>query len=298
MNKLWKCCLFLLAASCLSAQTIIQYRYDEAGRLIAADYGGGNAINYTYDPAGNLLRREVTSTAAFASVSSASFAPGQALAAEVIAAGFGPGLASGVAVATETPLPTELLGTRVEVTDSQGTARLAQLFFVSAGQINYLIPPGTALGLVTVRVISGAGGEIQGTIQIDQVAPSVYAANSQGNGVAAAFFLRVNPDDSRTQDLLFDPRTGAAVPLDVSSESGQVFLLLFGTGFRGFQGEVTATVGGENVRVLGAVPQGEFVGLDQINIGPLPASLTGSGEVDIVLTADGKTANVVTVNIQ
>ena len=77
-----------------------------------------------------------------------------------------------------------------------------------------------------------------------------------------------------------------------------LFLLLFGTGFRGFQNGVTATVGGQNVPVLGAVPQGEFVGLDQINIGPLPVILGGGGEVDIVLTADGKTANTVAVNIQ
>ncbi len=147
--------------------------------MIAADYGGGNAINYTYDPAGNLLRREVTSTAAFASVSSASFAPGQALAAEVIAAGFGPGLASGVAVATETPLPTELLGTRVEVTDSQGVTRAAPLFFVSPGQINYLIPEGTALGSATVKVTSGAGGVIIGVLNIESVAPSLYAVMSR-----------------------------------------------------------------------------------------------------------------------
>ena len=50
--------------------------------------------------------------------------------------------------------------------------------------------------------------------------------------------------------------------------------------------------------MLGAVPQGQFVGLDQVNLGPLPRSLTGRGEVDIVLTVDGKVANTVTVTIQ
>ena len=76
------------------------------------------------------------------------------------------------------------------------------------------------------------------------------------------------------------------------------FLLLFGTGIRGFRSEVTATVGGEEVPVLGAVPQGEFVGLDQVNLGPLPRSLLGRGEVEIILTVDGKTANTVTLNIR
>ena len=83
---------------------------------------------------------------------------------------------------------------------------------------------------------------------------------------------------------------------DISPQNDQVFLLLFGSGFRGFQNTVTA--GGQSVPVLGAVPQDEFVGLDQINIGPLPAILGGSGESGIVLTADGKTANTITVNIQ
>ena len=37
----------------------ITYTYDDAGRLIRVDYGGGVSIIYTYDPAGNLLERQV-----------------------------------------------------------------------------------------------------------------------------------------------------------------------------------------------------------------------------------------------
>jgi uncharacterized protein (TIGR03437 family) len=39
-------------------------------------------------------------------------------------------------------------------------------------------------------------------------------------------------------------------------------------------------------------------GLDQINLGPLPSSLAGAGQVNIVVTVDGQTANTVTVTIQ
>jgi YD repeat-containing protein len=43
-----------------SAQTrTITYTYDNAGRLVGADYGEGQGITYTYDAAGNLLQREV-----------------------------------------------------------------------------------------------------------------------------------------------------------------------------------------------------------------------------------------------
>ena len=256
---------------------------------------GGQVSNTVLLPVGLV---PVPEEPAFTSVSSASFAAAQPLAAEVIAAGFGAGLATGVAVANDVPLPTELLGTKVEVSDSQGTTRAAPLFFVSPTQINYLIPNGTAPGTATVKVTSGAGGTVQGTLEIERVAPSLYAVNAQGTGVAVAFFLRVFPDNSRAQDLIFDPATGASVPIDLGPEGEQVYLLLYGTGVRGFTSEVTTMVGGESVPVLGAVPQGDFVGLDQINIGPLPRSLAGRGEVNILLTADGKPANTVTVNVR
>lgn len=287
-----------LGAMVASAQTV-NYAYDAGGRLIRADYGDAGAIAYTYDAAGNLIGRAITSgaTQTFASVSSASFAANADLAPEVIAAGFGADLATGVAVATTVPLPTGLLGTTVTVTDSGGTARPAQLFFVSPGQINYLIPAGTALGTATVNVESGAGASATGTVEIAGVAPALYAANAQGNGVAAAFFLRVAADGTRTQELLFDPATGAAIPVDLGPEGDQVFLLLFGTGVRGFQDAVGAQVGGQDVPVLGAVPQPEFVGLDQINIGPLPRSLP-SGESAIILTADGQSTNQLSVTVQ
>lgn len=35
----------------------VTYAYDDAGRLIQADYGGGAVLDYAYDAAGNLLGR-------------------------------------------------------------------------------------------------------------------------------------------------------------------------------------------------------------------------------------------------
>jgi len=51
------------------------------------------------------------------------------------------------------------------------------------------------------------------------------------------------------------------------------------------------------VPVVFAGPQGQFTGLDQINV-QLPASLAGKGEVDVVLTVDGVVANTVRANLQ
>jgi uncharacterized protein (TIGR03437 family) len=79
--------------------------------------------------------------------------------------------------------------------------------------------------------------------------------------------------------------------------AGQVYLEIFGTGIRNAK-SVTATVGGHSVPVLSAGSQGVFIGLDQVNIGPLPPALKGSGQTNIVLTADGEAANTVNVTIQ
>jgi hypothetical protein len=48
--------------------------------------------------------------------------------------------------------------------------------------------------------------------------------------------------------------------------------------------------------VLAWGAQGEYAGLDQVNIGPLPASPTG--EVNIVVMSDGKLPNAVNVVVK
>ena len=51
-----------------------------------------------------------------------------------------------------------------------------------------------------------------------------------------------------------------------------------------------------NVFGTAAVPQ--YTGEDVVNIGPLPRSLAGRGEVSVVLTFDGKPTNSVTVSVR
>src|SRR6266536_2928448 len=72
-------------------------------------------------------------------VSAASFSAGAASPESIVSA-FGSNLAASTASAGGVGLPTSLAGTTVSVTDSAGVARLARLYFVSPGQINYLIP--------------------------------------------------------------------------------------------------------------------------------------------------------------
>src|SRR5262249_26837745 len=88
-------------------------------------------------------------------------------------------------------------------------------------------------------------------------------------------------------------------PIDLGPAADQVFLILFGTGIRGRSGlsAVTATVDGERAAVSYAGPQGEFDGLDQVNV-LLPRTLAGRGRVEVALGIDGWDANRVMVNIR
>jgi len=257
-----------------------------------------NGAVYFADQVANRVFKLTPVSVQFTSASlanAASFQSGPAAPA-MIGSLFGMGLADAFIQIDQLPLPTTAGGSILEVTDSTGTTRPSALFFVAGTQVNFEVPPGTALGPATLTVQRGGDDFLSAPIEIRAVAPGLFAANARGSGVAAAFSLRIAADGTRTQELIFDTGLSAA-PVDLGPEGDQVFLLLFGTGVRGFS-TLTVTVGGENVGVLGALPQGEFVGLDQVNIGPLPRSLAGRGEVEIVLTADGVRANTVTVSIQ
>jgi len=243
-----------------------------------------------------------TPTRPLVSVSAASYS-GNVLASESIVAAFGTDLATTTQIASGNPLPTTLGGTTVKVKDSAGMERLASLFSVSPLQINYQIPAGTATGEAKVTATAGQGIVSAGNIMIDRVLPGLFTADASGGGIAAAVVLRVMADgDSKFEPVVqYDAAQNrfVAVPIDLGPEGDQVFLILFGTGwrFRSALGNVRVQVRDVDAPVSFAGPQGEFFGLDQINA-LLPRSLIGLGEVDVTLTVDGKTANKVKAQIK
>ena len=56
-----------------------------------------------------------------------------------------------------------------------------------------------------------------------------------------------------------------------------------------------AAIGGSGVPVLSAGAQDGWAGLDRVEIGPLPRTLAGAGEVNVVVTANGVASNTVTI---
>ena len=268
---------------------VFMLRYHAATRsLIAATHGRGAF--------------RLTLPSPVVSVSAASFS-GDTVAADSIAAAFGTALATATQTAMTLPLPTELAGVRVFVRDRGGEERAAGLFFVSTGQINYLIPKDVASGVVTVTVTNSLGAVSIGTLRISAVAPGLFAANSNGLGVAAAIALRIKAGGTQSVEQVAQFSQGqnqfVALPVDLGPAGDRLFLILFGTGWRNRASlaNVDLRIGGVSTPVSFAAAQGDFAGLDQINA-ELPRSLSGRGDVEIALTVESKPANLVRVSVK
>lgn len=210
---------------------------------------------------------------------------GAAVAPESIVAAFGTRLASQIAA----PAP----GVRVPPVVLDGTSVyvngvLAPLFFVSSEQINFEIPLGTLPGPTQVIVLAKDGTVSRGQVNVTNTAPAFFTVLATGRGAPAA--VGFNP----STQTYFTVSNSDGTPIEFATGN---FLILFGTGVRFNSGNVTATAGGVTMtpQFLGA--QGDFYGLDQINL-QIPATLAGRGELDLVFTIDGKMTNPVRIKIK
>lgn len=271
-------------------------------------YVAGNAANGNATNAGDYIyitnvamQAPAATLPTVTSVSAASYLGG--LAAESIGAIFGTSLATATASASTQPLPTELSGTKVSVKDNTGTVRDAGLFAVSNGQVNFLVPAGTANGMATVTVLKNNTAFAEGNVMVDTIAPAMFAANMNGAGLASAVVLRITANGTRTFEPIgsFDTPNNrfVAAPINLGPDTDQVFLIFFGTGIRGNTAlsAATMTIGGTAAEVLFAGAVTGFAGLDQVNV-RLPRSLAGRGNVAASLTVGGKAANNVNITVQ
>ncbi|HZS08565.1 MAG TPA: SBBP repeat-containing protein [Blastocatellia bacterium] len=268
--------------------------FPTASPLYGATAGGGDAFITKINSGQN--------TGYLTTVLAANY-KGDAIAPEAIVAGFGVNLADNIYVATTLPLPTQLGGVTVKVRDSNGNERSSPLFFVAPTQINYQIPPGTALGRATVTVLNSSNTIVSaGIINVAPISPALFTADASGGGAPAAFAIRVKANGEQVYEQVANGAT--PIQMDLGPQGEQVFLILYGTGIRGRSSQSAVTVNylsnGTSVATTGvdyADQQGSFAGLDQLNL-VLPRTLIGRGLLDLVVIVDGQPTNAVRLNIK
>ena len=194
------------------------------------------------------------------------------VAAESIVIATGSHLATGPATADLDSPGTALAGTAVKVTDANGSTLQALVMSVSPTQVIYQVPAGMAVGAAVVTI----------------------------SGWVKGYALRLSNGNTFIEDVFEIDATGAVIARPITISNGdQVYLIVYGAGFRAASGDISATVGGIGAPVLYAGPQRVQPGLDQFTVLVPPELATaGPQAVQIVLTAGGQTANTVNVTVQ
>ena len=271
--------------------------------VVAADFTGNGKLDLAVANNGSpfaslLINGFPKGLSSFTSVSAADGSPG--LAPESLASAYAPGI-SGFGGSAGLPVPTMLAGLMINVQDSEGVSRLAPLLFASPApsQINFEIPAGTHAGAATLTILNGTASAMVEHVSISPVAPSLFSADSSGTGPAAANAVSVSGGNVQTPVAVYQCELVCSTVPIVLSANAQVVVSFFGTGIRGAGGasSVSCTIHGVSVPVQFAGPQPAFLGLDQINVA-LPLSLKGSGQSEVIVTAEGHASNTVLINIQ
>ncbi len=218
---------------------------------------------------------------------------------ESLAVAFGTNLAFSTVVASTNPLPISLGGTSVAIRDSAGATRQASLSYVSPGQVNFQMPPGTQPGSGSIVVRNETGGTYIAPLEIQNVAPALFTVDGNINGAPSGFLFRIRANGTAVYEQItrFDPALGRVVlvPIDPGPPTDRLILGLYGTGFR-FRSELpSVNIGGVSCPVTFAGTTGAL-GIDQVNI-ELDRSLSGRGTVDVAMNVDGQPANTVIVSI-
>lgn len=189
------------------------------------------------------------------------------------------------------PLPAELNGVTVSVA---GAA--AGLYFVSAGQINFVVPRGLNAGTTALPVtIFNNGALIRTSIILNAAQPDIFTSTN-GPGGRAAVLNVTNPciappgePFSVTTTRPAGSGNGNCTSADTETVATQLLIML--TGVRGLTSASGVTVRIGTTDIVGTtaadspvtVSPSNTPGFDQIRV-TLPASLAGAGDVPVIVT--------------
>jgi uncharacterized protein (TIGR03437 family) len=161
---------------------------------------------------------------------------------------FGKKLAPQTVSASSVPLPTTLGEVRVTV-----GGRAAALLFVSAGQINALIPFEVTSTPAAVVVTTGEGASAAYNIWLDAKAPALFTMNSSGSGAP----------------LIFDAVTWQPAPAIDTTKP----VVLLATGLGQTTPPGSSTAGGSSTPPFNEIDKTQL----KVNIGETPAEVLWAG---------------------
>ncbi len=211
-------------------------------------------------------------------VNAASFAPpGNPISPGQFVALFGTGLAPGNAVA-KPPYPSSLSGVSVQV-----NGKPAPVYFVSPGQINFLVPYATTGSTAAIVVQNGGANSNTVTVPVAPTAPGIYTLDQSGSGPGAILHADYsvvdasNPASAGETVLIYLTGMGTVSPAVADGTAGTA-----GTLYRATGADPTVLVAGQpgTVRFNGLAPG--YPGLYQINV-TLPAPLANSGALPLAI---------------
>jgi uncharacterized protein (TIGR03437 family) len=168
----------------------------------------------------------------------------------------------------------------------------AGLFFAGPTQINFAVPSGVGEGMKRVEVTDADGKHSEIEVPVARVAPGLFSARSDGHGTAAA---QTTFDGVTYQNV--SNSDGTQREVQPGSPQLTNVLVLYGTGWRNApRSDVRVKINNIPSRVVYAGQAPGYVGLDQANV-HIPWQLSGCGSAEVIMTAGGQTANIVTIKI-
>ena len=173
----------------------------------------------------------------------------------------------------------------------------ASIVEMKPARIDLVVPPGLPLGDATVTLTKSTGKLLRGRLKIEPVSPGLFTASGDGAGAPLGTLTTTDGDGNTSTVNVYDCSTGTCeiVPIDLGSEATAVTLQLAATGVRG-QSDLSVTIGDQTVEVLGIEQSLTAPGIDLITV-KLPHGLGGLGDVDMAVTAGGRTTNPVRITI-
>jgi uncharacterized protein (TIGR03437 family) len=151
----------------------------------------------------------------------------------------------------------------------------AQIFFVSPTEVHFHIPTLTLLGTTEVVVTNSDGFQSRGSVTVLNAAPGIFTTSGDGLG----------------EGIILNAETLQSGPFDPSG--GSLRLIIFSTGVRNGV-NVSVSAAGRALTLESIAHSTNMPGLDEIHVA-VPADLRGVGKVDLVIRADGRESNSVTV---